>query len=184
MLDIAARLKPSARGELEITDVNRTYLERGALRVQTLGRGMAWLDTGTQEALLQASNFIQAIEQRQGLKVACPEEVAYKMGFIDAAQVRGIAGEHEGQRVRPVPRAGCSRGGAAPLKFTPTELADVVARRARRAPRRPRLLPRDLSPREVRRRRITATFVQDNHSRSGRGTLRGLHAQLEGRRES
>ena len=91
VLDIAARLKPSARGELEITDVNRTYLERGALRVQTLGRGMAWLDTGTQEALLQASNFIQAIEQRQGLKVACPEEVAYKMGFIDAGQVRTIA---------------------------------------------------------------------------------------------
>jgi glucose-1-phosphate thymidylyltransferase len=91
VIDIAANLKPSPRGELEITDVNRTYLERGALRVQTLGRGMAWLDTGTQEALLQASNFIQAIEQRQGLKVACPEEVAYKMGFIDEAQVLGIA---------------------------------------------------------------------------------------------
>jgi glucose-1-phosphate thymidylyltransferase len=96
VLDIAARLKPSARGELEITDVNRNYLERGALRVQTLGRGMAWLDTGTQEALLQASNFIQAIEQRQGLKVACPEEVAYKMGFIDAAQVMKIAGSMKG----------------------------------------------------------------------------------------
>ena len=96
VLDIAARLKPSARGELEITDVNRNYLERGALRVQTLGRGMAWLDTGTQEALLQASNFIQAIEQRQGLKVACPEEVAYKMGFIDAARVRDIARSMKG----------------------------------------------------------------------------------------
>ena len=96
VLDIAARLTPSARGELEITDVNRNYLERGALRVETLGRGMAWLDTGTQEALLQASNFIQAIEQRQGLKVACPEEVAYKMGFIDAAQVRTIAGSMKG----------------------------------------------------------------------------------------
>ena len=96
VLDIAARLTPSARGELEITDVNRDYLDRGALRVQTLGRGMAWLDTGTQEALLQASNFIQAIEQRQGLKVACPEEVAYKMGFIDAAQVRRIAGSMKG----------------------------------------------------------------------------------------
>ena len=96
MLDIAARLKPSARGELEITDVNRDYLERGSLRVQTLGRGMAWLDTGTQEALLQASNFIQAIEQRQGLKVACPEEVAYKMGFIGAGQVRDIARSMKG----------------------------------------------------------------------------------------
>jgi glucose-1-phosphate thymidylyltransferase len=96
VVDIATRLKPSPRGELEITDVNRTYLERGTLRVQTLGRGMAWLDTGTQEALLQASNFIQAIEQRQGLKVACPEEVAYKMGFIDEAQVRTIAASMKG----------------------------------------------------------------------------------------
>jgi len=91
VLDIAASLRPSARGELEITDVNRTYLAKGDLRVEVLGRGMAWLDTGTQEALLQASNFIQAIEQRQGLKVACPEEVAFKMGYITADDVLRLA---------------------------------------------------------------------------------------------
>jgi glucose-1-phosphate thymidylyltransferase len=91
VLDVAAGLAPSPRGELEITDVNRTYLGWGELQVETLGRGMAWLDTGTQEALLQASNFIQAIEQRQGLKVACPEEVAYKMGFIGREDVLRIA---------------------------------------------------------------------------------------------
>jgi glucose-1-phosphate thymidylyltransferase len=91
VLDVAAELKPSPRGELEITDVNRAYLEWGDLHVEVLGRGMAWLDTGTHEALLQASNFIQAIEQRQGLKVACPEEIAFKLGFIGADEVLKIA---------------------------------------------------------------------------------------------
>ena len=90
VLDIAASLKPSARGELEITDVNRAYLEMGELHVEDLGRGMAWLDTGTHEALLQASTFIKAIEQRQELKVACPEEVALNMGYISTDDVRRI----------------------------------------------------------------------------------------------
>ena len=91
VVQVAEGLRPSARGELEITDVNRWYLEHGALRVETLGRGFTWLDTGTPTSLLQAANFIETIEQRQGLKVACPEEVAYKLGLIDAAQLITLA---------------------------------------------------------------------------------------------
>ena len=89
--DIAAGIAPSPRGELEITDVNRVYLERGQLNVELLGRGMAWLDTGTHESLLEAGQFIATIENRQGLKVACPEEIAYRKGYIDAAKLEQLA---------------------------------------------------------------------------------------------
>jgi len=89
--DLAASLKPSARGELEITDLNNLYLQQGQLRVEKLGRGIAWLDTGTHEALLQAANFIETVEQRQGLKISCPEEIAYRLGLIDAEQVLKLA---------------------------------------------------------------------------------------------
>jgi glucose-1-phosphate thymidylyltransferase len=88
---VAEGLKPSARGELEITDVNRWYLERGQLRTQLLGRGIAWLDTGTHDSLLEAATFIHTIEKRQGLKVACPEEIVYRLGYIDAEQLRALA---------------------------------------------------------------------------------------------
>ncbi|HYD99297.1 MAG TPA: glucose-1-phosphate thymidylyltransferase RfbA [Alphaproteobacteria bacterium] len=89
--EIAAAIRPSARGELEITDVNRAYLERDRLTVEPMGRGFAWLDTGTHDSLLQASLYVQTIEQRQGLKVCCPDEVAFQMGLIDAAQLRRLA---------------------------------------------------------------------------------------------
>jgi glucose-1-phosphate thymidylyltransferase len=89
--DLAATLKPSARGEIEITDLNMIYLSRGQMRVEVLGRGVAWLDAGTHEALLQASNFVQTVQDRQGMMISCPEEIAYSLGFIDAAQLHQLA---------------------------------------------------------------------------------------------
>jgi glucose-1-phosphate thymidylyltransferase len=91
VVEIARHLKPSARGELDITDLNRVYLERGQLDVQVLGRGDAWLDTGTHDSLIEAAQFIQTLEKRQGLKVACPEEIAWRQGWIDDAGLRALA---------------------------------------------------------------------------------------------
>jgi glucose-1-phosphate thymidylyltransferase len=91
VVERAASLKPSARGEIEITDLNNIYLSHGELRVEVLGRGVAWLDAGTHEALLQASNFVQTVQDRQGMMISCPEEIAYRLHFIDADQLKNLA---------------------------------------------------------------------------------------------
>lgn len=98
VVEIASQLKPSARGELEITDLNRVYLERGELRVQVIGRGVAWLDAGTHESLLQAANFVQAVEERQGMMISCPEEIAYRMGYITREQLQEQAQRYKGNQ--------------------------------------------------------------------------------------
>jgi glucose-1-phosphate thymidylyltransferase len=92
IVDVAAKLKPSPRGELEITDINKIYLQRGKLRVERLGRGFAWLDMGTPDSLVEAAEFVRTLENRQGLRIACPEEIAYRMGFIDSAQLKKLGG--------------------------------------------------------------------------------------------
>jgi glucose-1-phosphate thymidylyltransferase len=106
VVEIAAAIRPSGRGELEITDVNRAYLERGALHVELMGRGYAWLDTGTHASLIEAAQYVQIIEQRQGLRIACPEEIAFRLGFISAAQLLAAAEAHNksgyGQYLRAI----------------------------------------------------------------------------------
>jgi glucose-1-phosphate thymidylyltransferase len=106
VIDIAAAVRPSARGEIEITDVNRAYLDRGLLHVEVMGRGYAWLDTGTHSSLIEAAHFVQIIEQRQGLRIACPEEIAFRSGFISAEQLLAAARAHEksgyGQYLRAI----------------------------------------------------------------------------------
>ena len=180
MVRIAKALKPSARGELEITDVNKVYLERGNLHVRCFGRGVAWLDSGTFDSLITASQFVQTIEQRTGLMVGCPEEIAFARGFISETAIEGARREIRQERVRALPPAP-ARGAAAmsAIREIPAELPGL------------RLfeLPvfRDERGFFVERYRsdrwaalgIDATFVQENHSRSAPRVLRGLHYQTD-----
>ena len=178
VLDIAANLRPSARGELEITDVNTTYLERGQLHVERFGRGIAWLDTGTHESLMEASNFIEVIENRQGLKVACVEEIAYRKGFIDAAQVKKLARPLGKKPVREIPSGYDHSGKGAALKIIATDLAGAVIIE-------PAVYEdsRGYFMETFERNRYADAvggreFVQDNLSFSVKNTLRGLHFQI------
>ncbi len=122
VVDIAARLKPSARGELEITDLNLVYLRRGDLRVEPLGRGFAWLDTGTHEALQQAASYVVAIQERQGLKISCIEEIAYRLGYIDRAQLLSLASEFSKNDYGRYLRDIAERGRAAAVRPPPHAL--------------------------------------------------------------
>ena len=175
VVDIAASLKPSARGELEITDVNRTYLERGQLHVEKLARGIAWLDTGTHESLMQASNYIQAIEERQGLMVACLEEIAFRMGYITAADL-DAAGAGDGvEHLRPVPAAHARAGGLTCAR--PTTLPGVSSS-SPTSTGMARVLPRDLSRGQISAARHSRPVRSGQSLAIGAGTLRGLHLQV------
>ena len=176
VLDIARDLKPSRAGELEITDVNRAYLAREQLRVEILGRGYAWLDTGTHDSLQQASQFIQIVEQRHGLKIACLEEIAYHMKFINADDLERLAAPLQ-ERVRGV-SAGTSSRSSSTHERIETDACRASWCSSPACSRPARLLHGDLEQRAVRRRRACPRrFVQDNLSESRRGVLRGLHYQ-------
>ena len=177
VVDIAAHLKPSARGELEITDVNRTYLDRGQLHVEKLTRGIAWLDTGTHESLMQASNYIQAIEERQGLMVACLEEIAFRMGYITAADVARLAQVDGLEHVRPVsaphPRAGGLTCAPCPRRFRASSSSSPMSTATRAAS-----FSRPTTPRNIGRRASPARSCRTTTRDPSGGTLRGLHLQI------
>ena len=181
---LAKSLKPSPRGELEITDLNRGYLRQGDLHVERLGRGTAWLDTGTHNSLLDAGVFVRIIEERQGLKVACVEEIAWRKGFIDADQVLALAKPLSQERIWGIPgthreraRTAVKRSGDRDEVYkTPINGVFLIE---------PQVFGDDRGffmetwqERKFEDAGIDAVFVQDNHSRSRRWTLRGLHLQV------
>ncbi len=176
VVEIAKQVKPSPRGELEITDVNNAYLQRGDLHVSLLGRGFAWLDTGTHDSLMEASHFVQTIEARQGLKVACLEEIAYHQGWLTSRATVGTGRGAEQDRLRPVPAAPAAPGGG-PVNVIETALPGVLIIEPKAFGDHRGFFLETFQVERYREAGITLPFVQDNHSRSQRGVLRGLHFQ-------
>jgi hypothetical protein len=180
VVEKAKQVKPSPRGELEITDLNRIYLEEKSLTVKLLGRGMAWLDTGTHQSMLQASNFVESIEERQGLKVACLEEIAYRKGYITKDQLAELAKpllkNQYGQYLMKImnERIKKRKGG---MKIIATEFDDLFILEPKVMGDERGYFMESYSRKTLSENGIEINFVQDNQSRSKKGVLRGLHFQ-------
>ena len=178
ILDIAASLEPSGRGELEITDANLAYLERDQLRVEVMGRGMAWLDAGTHESLMQSASFIETLELRQGLKIGCPEEIAYRRGYIDAEQLERLALKMSknsyGQYLLELLR---STRAESRMNIVETNLPDVLIIEPSVFGDERGFFMETWNGKRYEEAGLPGRFVQDNLSYSAHGVLRGLHFQ-------
>ena len=179
VVDLARNLKPSPRGELEITDLNRLYLEQGQLDVEIMGRGYAWLDTGTHDSLLEAGQFIATIEKRQGLKVACPEEIAFRQGWISAGTTRSARPAAGQERLRAIP-ARSAQGSGVLMRATPTAIPEVLILEPKVFGDDRGFFFESFNARAFEQATgLKREFVQDNHSKSAKNVLRGLHYQIQ-----